>query len=74
MPHSRPMPTIGNACHELWIADKSSMWRIIYGIASDAIIIIEVFEKKTRQTPDYIVEKCKRRLKEYKQVLRRGEL
>lgn len=29
MPHSRPMPIIGNACHELRVRDADTTWRIL---------------------------------------------
>ncbi|HHJ35804.1 MAG TPA: type II toxin-antitoxin system RelE/ParE family toxin, partial [Gammaproteobacteria bacterium] len=51
MPQSRPMPTIGRRCHELRITDKNVIWRIVYRTDEDAIIIIQVFEKKNHQTP-----------------------
>jgi len=47
MPQSRPMSTIGKRCHELRITDNNVNWRIIYRTDEDAIIILEVFEKKT---------------------------
>lgn len=65
MPDSRPMPSIGNHCHELRINDKNKTWRIIYFIDSDAIVILEVFAKKSRTTPLYIIELCKKRLTLY---------
>jgi len=51
LPHSRPMPVIGTASHELRI--------------NDAIVILEIFSKKTAQTPKAVIDLCKRRLKEY---------
>ncbi len=65
MPHSRPMPSIGRNCHELRIRDKGRTWRIVYHIDDDAVIILEVFAKKTEQTPNHVKEACKRRLKQY---------
>ena len=65
MPHSRPMPSIGSRCHELRINDERATWRIIYRIDSDAIIILEVFSKKSRATPRPIIDACKKRLKDY---------
>jgi phage-related protein len=65
MPHSRPLPSIGPRCHELRINDERSAWRIVYRIDSDAIIILDVFSKKSRTTPKVIVDLCKRRLREY---------
>lgn len=34
-------------------------------IEADAIVILEVFNKKTPRTPKTVMEICKRRLKEY---------
>ena len=65
MPHSRPMRIIGPRCHELRVQDKDATWRIIYRTEPDAVIILEVFSKKTEKTPKYAIDNCKRRLKEY---------
>ena len=65
MPHSRPMPVIGSRCHELRIADATATWRIVYRTEPDAIVILEVFAKKTTQTPAGVIEKCRRRLRNY---------
>lgn len=65
MPHSRPMPSVGTRCHELRIVDKDVSWRIIYRIDPDAVVLVEVFRKKTGKTPKHIIEVCRKRLKEY---------
>ncbi len=65
MPHSRPMPGIGPRCHELRINDEKLTWRIIYRIDLDAILILEVFDKKTQKTPKSVIDTCKARLKMY---------
>jgi phage-related protein len=65
MPHSRPMPSIGRRCHELRINDERFTWRIVYRVDEDAMVILEVFSKKTQQTPKSVIDACKRRLKEY---------
>ena len=65
MPHSRPMTSIGSNCHELRINDERNTWRIIYRVDYDAIIILEVFKKKTQQTPKNIIDICKKRIKDY---------
>jgi len=65
MPHSRPMPTIGPRCHELRIVDKDKTWRIIYRVDSDAIVIADIFEKKTQKTLRGVIDACKRRLRDY---------
>lgn len=53
MPHSRPLPSIGARCHELRIPDRNLSWRIMYRIDADAIVLIEVFSKKTGKTPKH---------------------
>jgi len=65
MPQSRPMPSVGRRCHELCITDETLIWRIIYLTDIDAIVILEVFDKKTNQTPKQIIDACKKRLKNY---------
>jgi phage-related protein len=59
------MPSIGPRCHELRIVDERVSWRIVYRIDPDAIVIWEVFGKKTNRTPVQMIEVCKRRLKDY---------
>ena len=68
LPHSRPMPSIGKRCHELRIPDEDVTWRIIYRTDSDAIVIAEVFAKKTGKTPKKIIDTCKRRFKRFDEV------
>jgi len=65
LPHSRPMPGIGKACHELRIQDENKTWRIVYHIDKDAIAILEVFAKTTQQTPKSVIKTCKARLHSY---------
>ncbi len=65
MPHSRPMPSIGPRCHELRITDERVDWRIVYRVDSDAIVIVEVFEKRTTKTPQSVIDACRRRLRDY---------
>jgi phage-related protein len=65
MPVSRPMPSVGPRCHELRVGDSQASWRVVYRIDPDAILILEVFSKKTQKTPRKVVEACRKRLKEY---------
>ncbi|MFQ5787659.1 MAG: type II toxin-antitoxin system RelE/ParE family toxin [Thermodesulfobacteriota bacterium] len=65
LPQSRPMVSICSRCHELRINDGKVTWRIIYRIDSDAIVICEVFKKKTNKTPKNVLDVCKERLKTY---------
>lgn len=70
LPHSRPMPGIGVRCHELRVTDKDSIWRIIYRVEPDAIVILDVFQKKTQATPDSVIARCKARLARYHQAIK----
>jgi phage-related protein len=67
MPHSRPMPSIGPRCHELRVKDAQQhlAWRIIYRIDDDAVVIGDVFMKKSQQTPLQVVEAARRRFRLY---------
>ena len=62
------MLSIGARCHELRINDAGGAWRVIYRTDRDAIVILEVFSKKSRQTPAAVVEMCRRRLEEYERA------
>ena len=59
------MPAIGPRCHELRVTDRHETWRVIYRVDADAIVIVELFAKKTAQTPQGVLDTCRRRLKEY---------
>jgi len=59
------MPSIGPRCHELRIQDQDVSWRIIYRIDTDAIVIGEVFSKKSGETPKSVLEVCNKRFRDY---------
>jgi phage-related protein len=65
LPVSRPMPAIGPRCHELRIVDTGKSWRIVYRIDTDAIVIVEVFQKQSQQTPKPVLDLCKKRLRDF---------
>jgi phage-related protein len=65
MPESRPMPSIGVQCHELRIRDLGRAWRIVYRIDEDAIVILDVFEKKSQKTPKRVIDNCRRRIRQF---------
>jgi phage-related protein len=69
MPASRPLPELGSNCHELRVVDRDVTWRIVYHVAEDAIVLLDVFSKKTRTLPRNIATAAKRRLKAYLQVV-----
>lgn len=68
MPESRPMPSIGRRCNELRITDVNTIWRIVYRIDDDAIVLLDVFAKKTQTTPKSVIDACKKRLADYDSI------
>ena len=69
LPHGRPMTTIWPRCLELRIRDGEHTWRIVCRIDPDAVVIAEVFSKKTQKTPQHVIDICRRRLQEYDQTV-----
>jgi phage-related protein len=65
MPHSRPMRSVGPRCYELRVNDGNKAWRVVYHIAEDAIVILDVFAKKSQATPKHVIDRRKRRLRRY---------
>ena len=68
LPHSRPMPSVGKACHELRVNDENKTWRLFYFIDTEAIVILGINEKKTQKTSQSVIELCQKRLKNYEQA------
>ena len=68
LPHSRPMTAISSGCHELRIVDERVSWRIFYYVAADAIVVLEVDRKTTRQTPQATIARCQSRLRRYREA------
>jgi len=65
MPQAEPLPDVGLRCGALRVRDAEHNWRIMYRIDSDAVLILEVYPKKTRKIPDEVIERCQQRLKQY---------
>jgi len=67
MPVSRPMPQIAPNCHELRIHDYevNCDWRVIYFVDDLAILVLDVSQKKTQNTPDRVKDACRDRLARY---------
>jgi phage-related protein len=68
------MPSIGPKCHELRVRDESGSWRIVCRVDPDAIVIADVFLKKSRVMPAHVLEACRRRLRCYDDAREVGEL
>ncbi len=64
------MPSIGPRCHELRIRDAGQrvIWRLVYRIDDDAIIIGDVFVKKSQKTPAAVIDACRRRYRLYDEL------
>jgi phage-related protein len=45
--------------------DEGHTWRIVYRTDLDAIVIGDVFDKKTRATPHDVIDRCKERFRRY---------
>jgi phage-related protein len=69
LPHSRPMPASGANCHELRVTDRGATWRIVYYLDADAVVILDVFAKKTAAMPKSVIVNCRRRLAEYLRIV-----
>jgi len=58
----------GAASHGVVLFPRAVTWRILYRIDGDAVIIAEVFAKKTSATPKLLIDTVKRRLAAYDAV------
>ena len=65
MPQAEPLPNVGPRCGAFGIRDAEHNWRIMYRADPDAVLVLEVYPKKTRKIPDEVSERCKQRLKQY---------
>lgn len=65
MSYAEPLPKVGPRCGALRVRDGEHSWRIMYRIDADAVIVVEVYAKKTRTIPGKVMELCEDRLKRY---------
>ena len=61
-PQSRPMPTVGPRCHEIRVRDAEHVWRIVYRIDKDAILVAGIFAKKGKSMQQRELATAKGRL------------
>jgi phage-related protein len=52
------------------VLSEDAIWRIVDRIDGDAIVVVDVFGKKTRATPEHVIESCHRRLREHDRLSR----
>lgn len=72
MPQSEPLPLLGPRCGALRIRDREHNWRILFRVDSDAILVLEVYAKKSRKIPQEVIERCKKRLRDYEDALEKA--
>jgi len=65
IPQAEPLPDVGPRCGALRVRDAEHHWRVMYRIDSDAVLVVEVYPKKTRAIPAEIIKRCQKRLKQY---------
>ena len=65
MPQAEPLPDVGPRCGALRVRDAQHNWRIMYRVDTDAVLVLEVYSKKTRKMPDEVIGRCKKRLTQY---------
>ena len=70
-PAATPVPSVGTQCHELRINDAGHAQRIMYHVEPDAVVVLDVFSKKTEATPTTVLSTCRRRLSAYREAARK---
>ena len=70
LPQAEPLTNIGPRCGALRVRDAEHNWRIMYRADSDAVLVLDVYSKKTRKIPDEVISRCKERLKRYDDAVR----
>ena len=64
------LPDVGSRCGALRVRDAQHNWRIMYRIDTDAVLILEVYSKKTQKIPDEVIDRCRKRLKQYDEAVK----
>ena len=72
MPQAEPLPIIGPRCAALRIRDQEHNWRILYRLDADAVLVLDVYAKKTRTMPREVLDRCKRRLRAYDDAVKKA--
>jgi phage-related protein len=72
MRHAEPLPIVGPGCGAVRVRDGKHNWRIVYRVDSDAVVVLEVYAKKTQKIPQAVISNCKRRLKNYDDTVKRA--
>ena len=73
MPQAEPLPIIGPRCGAIRVRDGEHNWRIVYRNDPDAVLVLEVYAKKTKKIPKSVIDQCKRRLQNYDETVQMAE-
>ncbi len=65
MPKAEPLPIVGPRCGALRIRDDQHNWRIMFRVDATIVLVVDVYDKKTRRIPDTVIDRCKKRLRDY---------
>ena len=72
MPLAEPLPIIGPRCGSLRVRDGRHNRRIVFRTDPDAVLILEVYAKKTRKIPQEVIDRCRRRAIAYDDVAKKA--
>jgi phage-related protein len=64
MPKAERLPIVGPRCGAIRVRDDQHNWRIMYRVDATVILVVDVYDKKTRRIPDEVIARCKKRLRE----------
>jgi phage-related protein len=70
MPQAEPVASVGARCGALRVRDGGHNWRILYRVDSDAILILEVYAKKTPKISAEVIDRCQARIRRYDSATR----
>ncbi len=65
-PEAKKLPDICSKCYELRIRDKDQIYRIVYQVNTDCILIVHWFLKKSGKISKKDLAICKQRIRDFK--------
>jgi phage-related protein len=73
MPQAESLSIVGPGCGALRIRDEENNWRIMYRVDPDAVLVLEVYAKKTKKILREVIDRCKKRLKNYDDAVKKAK-
>jgi phage-related protein len=65
MPKAEPLPIVGPRCGALRVRDDQHNWRIMFRVDAAVVLVVDVYDKKTKQIPNTVIVRCQKRLNKY---------